>query len=42
VALVGLCVACLFVEAWDRASSRGAYLGGVAMTAAAGGALALL
>jgi hypothetical protein len=41
-ALVALCVACLFVEVWDRASSRGAYLGGVAMTTAAAGALAFL
>jgi hypothetical protein len=40
--LVALCVACLFVEVWDRASSLGAYLGGVAMTTTAGGALALL
>jgi TIR domain len=40
--VVALCVACLAVELADRASSLPSYLGGVAMTAAAGGALVLL
>ena len=35
--VIVLCVGCLVVEAFDRASPLGSYLGGVAMTVAAGG-----
>ena len=39
-AVIVVCVGCLVVEAFDRASPLGGYLGGVAMTVAAGGSVA--
>ena len=36
-AVIVVCVGCLVVEAFDRASPIGSYLGGVAITLAAGG-----
>ena len=35
--VIVLCVGCLVVEVFDRASTLPGYLGGVAMTVAAGG-----
>ena len=35
--MIVVCVGCLVVEAFDRASTLASYLGGVAMTVAAGG-----
>ena len=40
-AVIVVCVGCLVVEAFDRASPIAGYLGGVALTVAAGAAAAV-